>query len=253
MRILQAWSVLLILFILSPIVLVILFSFGNNAMIGFPLGGLTTHWYTDVVKWGPFQSALKNSLTIAAIVGVISTIVGTMAALGLSRMRRDTAGPILLAICLPMMLPGLVIGISLLSFYVSVGLTPSLLTVILSHLVVTQPYVILVVYSRMATFDFAVVDSARDLGAGPVRAFFTVTLPIIQTAVIGAALIATAHSIDDFIITFLTIGGGNTLPTLVWGMLRTTLDPRVNAISSMLIVTTLASTIIALRLSRYRG
>jgi spermidine/putrescine transport system permease protein len=119
--------------------------------------------------------------------------------------------------------------------------------------VVTQPYVILVVYSRMATFDFAVVDSARDLGASPMRAFFTVTLPIIRTAVVGAALIATAHSIDDFIITFLTIGGGNTLPTLVWGMLRTTLDPRVNAIATMLILTTVASTVLALRLSRYRG
>jgi spermidine/putrescine transport system permease protein len=118
---------------------------------------------------------------------------------------------------------------------------------------VTPPYVILVVYARMATFDFAVVDSARDLLASPMRAFFTITLPIIRTAVIGAALIATAHSTDDFIITFLTIGGGNTLPTLVWGMLRTTLDPRVNAISTMPILTTVASTILALRLSRYRG
>ena len=76
---------------------------------------------------------------------------------------------------------------------------------------------------------------------------------VVVTAIVGAALIATAHSIDDFIITFLTIGGGNTLPTLVWGTLRTTLDPRVNAIATMLIVTTIASTIVALRLSRYRG
>jgi spermidine/putrescine transport system permease protein len=244
---------MLVAFMVTPILLVILFSFGNNAMIGFPLGRLTWHWYGDLFAWLPFQSALRNSLTVASIVGFVSTCIGTGAAVGLSRMHRLHAEPIGLALCFPMMLPGLVIGIALLSFYVSVGVPPSLLTVILSHLVVTQPYVILVVYARMATFDFAVVDSARDLGASPMRAFFTITLPIIRTAIVGAALIATAHSIDDFIITFLTIGGGNTLPTLVWGMLRTTLDPRVNAIATLLIVTTVASTIVALRLSRYRG
>jgi spermidine/putrescine transport system permease protein len=251
--VLRLWSVALVVFILTPILLVILFSFGNNAMIGFPLGRLSWRWYRDLFAWAPFRSALQNSLIVAGIVGLVSTGVGTAAALGLSRMRRRYAEPVGLSLCFPMMLPGLVIGIALLSFYVSVGVPPSLLTVILSHLVVTQPYVILVVYARMATFDFAVVDSARDLGASPMRAFLTITLPIIRTAVVGAALIAAAHSIDDFIITFLTIGGGNTLPTLVWGMLRTTLDPRVNAIATMLIVTTVASTVVALRLSRYRG
>ena len=159
----------------------------------------------------------------------------------------------MLALCCPIMFPGLVIGIVLLSFYVSIGLQLSLLTVILSHLVITQPYVILVVYARMATFDYAMIESARDLGATPVQAFLTVTLPIIRTALIGGALLATAYSVDDFIVTFFTIGGGNTLPTLVWGMIRTTLDPRVNAIATILIVVTVTSTVIALKLSRYRG
>ena len=247
------WIVVLLGFLVLPIVMVVLFSFGNNAMIAFPLGGLTLKWYGALLDWSAFRGALWNSLLVAGGVAVVSTLIGTMAALAMGHLRENIAGAVGLAMSVPVMLPGLVIGIALLAFYVTIGLKLSLLTVFLSHLVVTQPYVILVVYARMVGFDYAVIDSARDLGAGPVLAFLTVTLPIIQTAVIGAALLAVAHSVDDFIVTFFTIGGGNTLPTLVWGTLRTTLDPRVNAIATLLIVTTVASTTLALKLSRYRG
>ena len=105
----------------------------------------------------------------------------------------------------------------------------------------------------MANFDQRVVESARDLGASPLHAFLTVTLPIIRPIVIGAALIAMALSIDDFVITFFTIGSGNTLPTLVWGMIRTGLTPAVNAIGTLILLLTIGSTVIALRLTRYRG
>jgi spermidine/putrescine transport system permease protein len=105
----------------------------------------------------------------------------------------------------------------------------------------------------MINFDPRVVESARDLGATPLQAFLTVTLPIIRPVVIGAALIAAALSIDDFIITFFTIGTGNTLPTLVWGMIRTGLTPAVNAIGTLILLLTIGSTIIALQLTRYRG
>jgi spermidine/putrescine transport system permease protein len=125
--------------------------------------------------------------------------------------------------------------------------------VILAHLLFTQPFVILVVYARMATFDYSVIDSARDLGATPLQAFFTITLPIIRPVVIGAALIAAALSLDDFIITFFNIGSGNTLPTFIWGMIRTALKPTVNAIGTLLLLLTVGSTLIALWLTRYRG
>ena len=124
---------------------------------------------------------------------------------------------------------------------------------ILGHLVIVQPFVIPIVYARLATFDWALVDSARDLGASPLTAFCTVTLPIIQPTIVGAALIALSISLDDFVITFFTIGSGNTLPTMVWGMVRTSLDPTINAIATLLIAFSIGSTILALRLSRYRG
>ena len=119
-------------------------------------------------------------------------------------------------------------------------------TVILGHLVIAQPFVILIVYARLATFDWALVDSARDLGASPLRAFLTVTLPIIRPTIVGAALIALSISLDDFVITFFTIGGGNTLPTMVWGMVRTSLDPTINAIATLLILLSIGSTVLAL-------
>ena len=95
--------------------------------------------------------------------------------------------------------------------------------------------------------------AARDLGASPLTAFATITLPIIQPTIIGAALIALSISLDDFVITFLTIGAGNTLPTMVWGLVRTSLDPTINALATLLIVLSIGSTIVALAVSRYRG
>jgi spermidine/putrescine transport system permease protein len=126
-------------------------------------------------------------------------------------------------------------------------------TVIPSHLVFTQPFVILIIYAQMANFDYAIIDSARDLGASTIKIFFTIVMPIIQPTLIGAALVAMAVSLDDFIITFFTIGGGMTLPTLVWGMLRTSLDPSINALGTLIITATITSSIIAFRITRYRG
>jgi spermidine/putrescine transport system permease protein len=134
-----------------------------------------------------------------------------------------------------------------------VGIELSLFTVILGHLVVTQPFVIMIVYARMATFDYELVDSARDLGASAWTIFLTVTLPIIRSTIIGAALIALAISLDEIVITFFNISGGNTLPTFVFGKIRTEVDPTINAIAAILLLLTVSSTIIAMKISRYRA
>lgn len=242
-----------VLFMVTPLALVMVFSFGKNELTNFPMGGLSLHWYNALFEQRSFWSAFENSLIVAGSVGVTSTAVGTAAALVLARIPRKAAGFAIMALCCPVMLPPLVVGIACLAFYVRVGFQLSLATVILSHLVITQPIVILIVYARMLGFDYATVDSARDLGASPLRAFVTITMPIIQPSVIGAALIAMAISLDDFIITFFTIGGGNTLPTLIWGMIRTTLNPTVNAIATILLSLMIGSTLIALRITRYHG
>ena len=246
-------ALILVVFLLSPIVLLMIFSFTSRGLTNFPIESLSLRWWGEMIHHPQFLTAFGNSMIIGVSVGIISAIIGTMAAIGLATLAPKRASLVMSILTLPVMLPPLVLAVALLSFFVSVGMKLGLVTVIISHLLFTQPFVILIVHARMANFDYRVVESARDLGANPLRAFLTVTLPIIRPIVIGAALIAMALSIDDFIITFFTIGSGNTLPTLVWGMIRTGLTPAVNAIGTLILLLTIGSSLIALRLTRYRG
>ena len=257
-RLLDAIWILLALmiagYLLIPLALVVLFSFNTSALTSLPLSGLTLDWYRKLFAIDYFWPALQNSVIVALVVSAVSVVTGTLAALALARMDSRRAARLIALLSLPMMLPGLVIGVALLSFFVRLlTLKLGLPTVILGQLVVVQPFVIAIIYARLQNFDWAIVDSARDLGASPLHAFFTVTLPVIQPTVVGAGLIALAISLDDFIITFFTIGSGNTLPTMVWGLVRTSLDPTINALATLLIAASIGSTALALRFSRYRG
>lgn len=242
-----------VVFLLAPLVLVVLFSFGHNEHSTFPMGGLTLTWYGELFANKDFWVALRNSLFVGLTVAVCSVVIGIVGALALTKIRHRVSITILALVTLPLMMPPLVLGLALLSGYSALGWSLSLTTVIPAQIVFVQPFVLLVIYARMASFDHAVIDSARDLGASPMRIFFTVTLPIIRPTVIGAGLLAMALSLDEFIITYYTIGGGLTLPTMVWAMLRTSLDPDINALATLILIFTLGSAGIALRLMRYRG
>jgi spermidine/putrescine transport system permease protein len=248
------FTTLVVIFLTLPLVLVVLFSFNVSALTSFPLTGFTLAWYERLLANESFWPALRASLVIGMVVAALSVATGTLAAIGLSRMRPRSAAIAMSSLMAPMMLPALIIGIALLSYFVRFLDAPlGIPTVILSHLVIVQPFVIAIVYARLATFDWSLVESAQDLGASSLRAFLTVTLPIIQPTIVGAGLIALALSLDDFVITFFTIGSGNTLPTMVWGMVRTSLDPSINAIASLLILLSIGSTALALTVSKYRG
>jgi spermidine/putrescine transport system permease protein len=249
-----AFAIVVAAYLLLPIALVILFSFNESALTSLPLTGLTLAWYGRLYAVDYFWPALTNSLIVALWVGSISVTSGTMAALALARMPRRPAERIIQALSLPMMLPALIIGIALLSYFVRLlAMRLGLTAVVLGQLVVVQPFVIVILYARLQTFDWSIVDSARDLGASPRYAFFTITLPIIRPTIVGAGLIALAISLDDFVITFFTIGSGNTLPTMVWGLVRTSLDPTINALATLLIAFSIGSAALALHFSRYRG
>ncbi len=252
-----AWGVFalaVIVFMATPLILVILFSFNESALTSLPLTGLTLDWYRRLFANSSFWPALQNSLIVAFTVAIGSVVIGTLAALALARMRERLAGRFISALAIPIMLPPLILGIALAVFFVRLlDLRLGLGTVILGHVMIAQPFVVLIVYARLATFDWTAVDAARDLGASPATAFRTVVLPMIQPTIIGAALVALSISLDDFVITFFTLGGGNTLPTLVWGLVRTSLDPTINAMATLLVLLSVGSTIIALQISRYRG
>jgi len=249
----RAVGALFVVFLLSPLVLVVLFAFTSRAQSAFPIEALSLQWWGAMVADANFLPALRNSVIISGIVGLLSAVVGTMAAMGLTRLEPARAYLVTVLLCLPLMLPPLVMAVALLSFYSKADIPMGPQTVITSHLLVFLPFVVLVVFARLRNFDYRVVESARDLGASPLRAFFTVTLPIIRPTVVGAALIAMALSLDDFVITFFTIGKGMTLPTFVFNMIRQALTPKANAVGTLILFMTVGTTLVALRLTRYRG
>jgi spermidine/putrescine transport system permease protein len=241
-------------FLLGPLFLVVLFSFNSNSLISFPMGGISLDWYRQLFSNPEFRAALQNSLFIAVPTALLSTITGTLAAYNLAQRSKNASLPLLSILSMPIMLPSLLIAIALVVLYVRWLAVPlSLWTVIGGHVLVTQPFVAAVVAARLVTFDFTSLEAARDLGATRWQSFWKVTLPQIGSAIIGAALIAFALSLDEFIITAFTIGGGNTLSTFVWGKMKTTLEPSINAIATLLLAMTIGLTFLALRLTRYRG
>jgi spermidine/putrescine transport system permease protein len=242
-----------VIFLLAPLLLVVLFAFTSQTITNFPIESLSLRWWRTMLEHPQFLPSLTRSLVIGLTTALVSAVVGTMAAAGLASLTGKRASLILAIVSLPMMLPPLVLAVSLVAFYVSLGVPLGILTVTVSHILLTQPFVILIVYAQMRDFDVRIIESARDLGASPWTAFRTITLPIIRPTVVGAALMTAAISFDDFVITFFTIGGGNTLPTFVWGMMRTSITPVINAIGTLLITATIACTLLGLWMTRYRG
>ena len=240
-------------FLLTPLALLVLFCFSDDRAIALPITSFGFKWWGELLSNPTFWPSVWNSLIVVSVTGAVSTVIGTCAAMALVRMSAVRAGLWMTFLTLPVMLPPLVLGVALLSFFSRTGVQLGLDTVIISHIVVTQPFVILIVHAGMVGFDFSTVASARDLGARPFYAFRTVTLPMVQPSIIGAALVAMAISLDDFIITFFTIGGGNTLPTFLWGMMRKGISPQLNIVAFMLMSVTISISIVAIRLTRYRA
>jgi spermidine/putrescine transport system permease protein len=250
------WSggaILLLSFMFLPLAVVVLFSFGGSAQAVLPFGAPTLHWYRALFARQDFYGALTNSAEITLSVGLLSTIIGTLAGFALATLPPRIVQKTLFVITLPVAMPPLVLALALAVAISALQVPMGVFTVIAGHLVFTQPFVILVVFAQMRDFDTAILDSARDLGASPWTVFRTITMPLIRPVVIGATLIAMSISLDDFVITFFTIGGGLTLPTMIWGMLRTTISPIINALGTLVLIATIGSTALALKLTGYRG
>jgi ABC-type spermidine/putrescine transport system permease subunit II len=229
-------------FLYLPIAFLIMFSFEDSKTIGLPWTGFSTRWYEGLPQNAQLLSALSNSVLVAIVVAVLATIVGTMAAFPLVRAGLRFPNAIRILVTMPIMLPGILIGIALLIFLTrAFGLRLSLLTVVLGHLVFTTPYVVLIVAARLQGFDRALEWAAADLGASPARALREIVLPLISPAIMAGALIAVTLSIDEFIVTFFLIGPQLTLPIYIYTQIKVGVTPEVNAVATILLVATLAA------------
>lgn len=242
---LRVWALLVLGFLYLPIVFLVLFSFQQGKNVGFPFLGPTLDWYEQALANPQLLSAVTNSIVVAIAVAILATIVGTMAAFGLVRGGVRFPNGYRIAITMPIMLPGILLGISVLIFLArQLSVTPSLFTVVLGHLVFTTPFVVLIVAARLQGFPQVLEWAAADLGASPVRVLRHVVLPLIAPAIVAGALIAVTLSIDEFIVTFFLIGPQLTLPIYIYTQIKFGVTPEVNAIATLILVGTI--TVLAL-------
>jgi spermidine/putrescine transport system permease protein len=237
---LGGWALLVYLFLFAPIGLLVAFSFNANRYGTFPFTGWTGKWYAQVFSDYQIRDALTTTLKVAAEVTVVSTLVGTAAAFPLVRSRLPFRTGIRVGMTLPIMIPGLLIGVSLLVFFTNVlhqQLSPT--TAAIGQSVYTTPFVLLLVAARLQGFDVSLERAAADLGANTFRRLRHVVLPLIMPAVFAGALFAFTLSLDEFIITFFLIGGHNTLPIYIYTQVKFGITPEVNALASLLLAASL--------------
>jgi spermidine/putrescine transport system permease protein len=245
-RLLTGWAGLVYLFLFVPIGLLILFSFNANRFGTLPITGWTLHWYSDAFNDFQIQDAVKSTVQVALEVTLIATVVGTAAAFPLVRSNLPFRSGVRAALLLPIMLPGLLIGVGLLSFFTdTLHQRLSLQTAVIGQAVYTTPFVILVVASRLEAFDRALERAASDLGANVLKRLWYVVLPLIGPGIFAGALFAFTLSLDEFVITLFLIGGHNTLPIYIYTQVKFGITPEVNAIASMLIAASLALSLLA--------
>jgi ABC-type spermidine/putrescine transport system permease subunit I len=242
---LTVYSLAVYVFLFAPIAVIVVLSFNANRTGAFPLTGWTLQWYEQVFSNFQIQDALYTSLKVAAQVTAISTIVGTAAAFPLVRARVPFRAGVRVLMTLPIMIPGLLIGVSLLILFTSafdIRLSPQ--TAVIGQAVFTTPFVLLIVATRLEGFDLSLERAASDLGANTFRRLRYVVLPLIAPSVFAGALFAFTLSLDEFIITLFLIGGANTLPIYIFTQIRFGITPEVNALAAMLLAASI--TLVAL-------
>ncbi len=241
---LWAASLAVFAFLYVPLGVVVVFSF-NDSKLNAEWVGFTLDWYAKLFANAEMLHAAANSLLIAVVSAALATVLGTMAGIAMHRFKSRLLPFMTLT---PVAMPEILLGVSLLIFFISVfgEESLSLLTVIVAHTTFCIGFVAIIVRARLAGMDESVFEAARDLGATPWQTFRLVTLPLIMPGVVAGALMAFTLSIDDFVITFFTAGAGvPTLPLTIYTMIKIAVTPEVNAVSTLLMLLTLTMIVLA--------
>lgn len=227
---------LLMVYLFAPAVVTVLFSITTSPRLNLPIEGLTLDWYGAVFSNPLFTDALLHSLELAVFAALAAGVLGTLFAFGVMKLGQRNRRILLTASLVPAAAPVLILGIALALFFSAIKVPQGLATAAVGHVLICLPFVILTMNARLETFDFSMLEAARDLGASPARTFRDVTLPLIRPSVLGASLLAMALSLDSFVVTWFTVGNQQTLPTLIWGLMRRGIDPSVNAVATVILV-----------------
>ncbi|MCP8968470.1 ABC transporter permease [Ectobacillus ponti] len=235
-KLLVTYAWLILLFLYLPLLVLAVYSF-NDSRINAEWNGFTLHWYADLLQDPAVLEAFLNSLSIAAVTTLAATAIGTACALGLHRYKQKWRSAFGSLLYLPVLVPDILMGLSLLVLFSQAGMELGKLTIIIAHITFSISFVVIIVSARLAGMGRELEEAAGDLGAAPWQTFRYVTLPVLLPGVLSAALLTFTLSIDDFVITFFVAGpGSTTLPIYIYGMVKRGITPEINALSTLLIV-----------------
>ena len=242
------------IFIYAPIVVMIVFSFNTSSISVWPLKGFTFDWYVQMAQSSDIRTAFENSLIVATTATAIAGVLGTLGAYGAHRFRFAGKRALQRVVLMPLVVPGVVTGIAMLSMFDRAHVQLSLRTIILGHITFLIAVFFTMVFARLQSLNVAIDRAAMDLGASRVRAFFFAILPNLKLTLVGAAVIAFTLSFDEIAVTYFLTGTQNTVPMLIYSMLRIGLTPTVNALATCALLFSLlpivTASLITVRLSR---
>ena len=249
---LAVWTVAVLVFLYAPIFILIAYSF-NSSRLNILWEGFTLRWYSAIWQDAALVRSLQNSFIVAAGSTVLSVVLGTGGGWLLYRYRFPAVKLIDTLVFVPMIIPEVVMGVSLLILFVVIGLDLGYWTIIISHVTFCFPFVLVAVQARLAGLDPALEEAAMDLGATPARAFLGVIVPYLAPAIVSGALMSFALSFDELIVTYFTASAGTrTLPLEIFGRVKKGLDPTLNAISTVFVLATVVL-VVATELLNRRG
>lgn len=243
------YATLVYSFLYLPILMLVIFSF-NQSRLNAVWTGFTLEWYGKLFQNEGILEAAANSLIVASISTLTATVIGTLAAVGMYRYHFRGKSVLDGFLYLPVVIPEIIMGISLLAFFVQIGIPLGLLTLIIAHITFCVPFTVIVVRARLEGFDHSVEEAAMDLGANPWQTFLRVTLPLIAPGILAGALLSFTLSLDDVIISFFVTGPqSTTLPLKVYSMVsKSGVTPEINALSTLLLVVTITIIVVAERI-----
>jgi len=235
-----------LVFLYGPVLVLPVFSFNNSQFIAFPLSGFTTRWYQGLAADGAMLHALGNSLTVGLATSLLSTMLGLAAARAVTRYRLRGTGAALGFISLPLFIPDIVLGLSLMLLLGAGGLPLSLAAVVLGHLLICVPFALTVLIARFEGFDKNLEEASADLGEDPWMTFWRVTFPLMLPGIVASLLLTFITSFDEFLLAFFLSGTEATLPVYIWGQLRFPERlPTVLALGALILTGSVALVILA--------
>jgi spermidine/putrescine transport system permease protein len=238
-------------FLYLPLFVVVLYSFSATKVNAWPIKGYTLDWYRELMIDRDIHESVRLSVLVGLVAAGIAVVLGTLTAFALDRYAFPAKPAIRFFVVLPIVLPGIVTGVAMLSFFSTMGWPLSKWTIVVGHATFCITLILNNVVARLGQIPRSLDEASADLGAAPGKTFWRVTFPLVRPAILAGAILAFTLSFDEVIVTFFLTGRDKTLPLLIWGRLRQGISPEINAVATVIILVSLAGVLLANRLSKH--